>query len=51
MIYPTNAVLLIALGVAGVSWPAWFKRTWILQLGVLALTMALLMAAVAIGYA
>lgn len=51
MIYPTNAVLLIALGVAGVSWPAWFKRTWILQLGVLALTMGLLMAAVAIGYA
>jgi uncharacterized ion transporter superfamily protein YfcC len=51
MIYPTNAVLLIALGVAGVSWPAWFKRTWALQLGVLALTMVLLMAAVAIGYA
>jgi len=51
MIYPTNAVLLIALGVAGVSWPAWFRKTWVLQLGVLALTMALLMAAVAIGYA
>jgi uncharacterized ion transporter superfamily protein YfcC len=51
MIYPTNAVLLIALGVAGVSWPAWLRRTWALQLGVLALTMALLMAAVAIGYA
>ncbi len=51
MIYPTNAVLLIALGVAGVSWPAWFRKTWVLQLVVLALTMALLMAAVAIGYA
>ena len=51
MIYPTNAVLLIALGVAGVSWPAWFRKTWVLQLAVLALTMALLMAAVAIGYA
>lgn len=50
MIYPTNAVLLIALGVADLSWPAWFKKTWVLQLVVLALTMGLLMVAVAIGY-
>lgn len=51
MIYPTNAVLLIALGVAGVSWPDWFRRTWLLQAAVLVLTMALLMIGVAIGYA
>ena len=51
MLYPTNPVLLIALGVAGLSWPAWFRRTWLLQLGTLALTMGLLMLAVAIGYA
>lgn len=50
MLYPTNAVLLIALGVAGVPWTSWLKKTWILQAAALALTMALLMAAVALGY-
>jgi uncharacterized ion transporter superfamily protein YfcC len=50
MIYPTNAVLLISLGIAGMSWPAWFKRTWLLQLATLAATVGLLMLAVAIGY-
>ncbi|MCE5256285.1 MAG: hypothetical protein LLF89_05485, partial [Spirochaetaceae bacterium] len=51
MLYPTNAVLLISLGLAGISWPSWFRKTWTLQLGTLILTMALLMLAVAIGYA
>ncbi|OHD23445.1 MAG: hypothetical protein A2Y38_10130 [Spirochaetes bacterium GWB1_59_5] len=50
MLYPTNAVLLISLGLAGMSWGQWFKRTWRLQVATLVLTMALLMAAVAIGY-
>ncbi|GAB1455178.1 MAG: AbgT family transporter [Spirochaetia bacterium] len=50
MLYPTNAVLLISLGLAGMSWGQWFKRTWKLQLATLALTMALLFVAVAIGY-
>ena len=50
MIYPTNAVLLIALGVAGLAWPAWFRRTWALQAATLVLTMGLLMLAVFIGY-
>lgn len=50
MLYPTNAVLLISLGIAGLSWPAWLKRTWKLQAGMLAATMGLLMLAVAIGY-
>lgn len=50
MIYPTNAVLLIALGVAGLSWPDWFRKTWTLQAAVLVLTMALLMIGVAAGY-
>ena len=45
-----NAVLLIALGVAGISWIAWFKRTWALQLATLVLTMGLLMLAVFPGY-
>jgi len=51
MIYPTNAVLLIALGVAGLSWPEWFKKTWLLQAAVLVLTMGLLMIGVLAGYA
>lgn len=50
MLYPTNAVLLIALGLVGLSWPAWFKRTWLLQFFTLILTMGLLMLAVALGY-
>ncbi|MBU0928478.1 MAG: AbgT family transporter [Spirochaetes bacterium] len=51
MLYPTNAVLLISLGLAGMSWGQWLKKTWKLQAATLALTMALLMVAVAIGYA
>jgi uncharacterized ion transporter superfamily protein YfcC len=50
MLYPTNAVLLISLGLAGMSWGQWFRRTWKLQAATLLLTMALLMVAVAIGY-
>lgn len=51
MLYPTNAVLLIALGVAGLAWPDWFRKTWLLQVATLLLTMGLLMFAVFIGYA
>lgn len=51
MLYPTNAVLLISLGLAGMSWGRWFRYTWRLQLATLAMTMGLLMVAVAIGYA
>jgi uncharacterized ion transporter superfamily protein YfcC len=50
MVYPTNAVLLISLGIAGISWPAWFKKTGLLQLGTFVITMGFLMLAVAIGY-
>lgn len=50
MIYPTNAVLLISLGLAGMSWGQWFKKTWKLQTLAFLLTMALLMAAVYLGY-
>jgi len=50
MMYPTNAVLLIALGVAGLSWPDWFRKTWFLQVLTLILTMGLLMIGVLVGY-
>ncbi|PKL09563.1 MAG: hypothetical protein CVV51_03210 [Spirochaetae bacterium HGW-Spirochaetae-7] len=50
MLYPTNAVLLISLGLAGMSWGQWFRKTWKLQVATLAMTMGLLLVAVAIGY-
>nr|WP_122012158.1 YfcC family protein [Maliibacterium massiliense] len=50
LLYPTNPVLLIALGLAGVGYGKWFKFTWKLQLGVLLLTALLLLGAVALGY-
>jgi len=50
MLYPTNAVLLISLGLAGMSWGTWFRLTWKLQALTFLLTMGLLMAAVAFGY-
>ncbi len=48
MLYPTNAVLLISLGLAGMPYAAWLKRTWALQLATLTLSAALLFVAVAI---
>lgn len=50
MLYPTNAVLLISLGLAGMSWGQWFRKTWKLQAATFVLTMTLLMVAVATGY-
>ena len=47
--FPTNAVLLIALGLAGVGYGKWFKFTWVLQLVTLVLTGGLLLLATAIG--
>lgn len=48
MVYPTNAVLLISLGIAGISWPTWFRKTALLQAGTFVVTMALLMLFVAL---
>jgi uncharacterized ion transporter superfamily protein YfcC len=50
MLYPTNAVLLISLGLAGMSWGQWFRQTWKLQAAVLLLTIGLLLVAVSSGY-
>ncbi len=48
--YPTNAVLLISLGFAGVSYGKWAKWSIRLQLPILAVTVALLLLANAVGY-
>lgn len=48
--YPTNAVLLISLGLTTVSYPKWFKWIIKLQLLILLITSIFLMAALAIDY-
>jgi len=41
--YITNPVLLITLGITGVSYAKWFKKTWLLQIIILAVTAALVL--------
>ncbi|WDP90377.1 MAG: YfcC family protein [Desulfobacter sp.] len=50
MVFPTNALLLIGLSFTVVSYPKWIRWTWKMQAGIAALSMAFLMAAVAIGF-
>ena len=50
MLYPTNALLMITLGLTVVSYPKWFKWTIKLQLLMLVVNVALLMLGVAIGF-
>jgi len=50
LLYPTNAVLLISLGIAGVSYFKWFKFVWKVQLAVFLLSLLYLYIAVRIGY-
>lgn len=50
ILYPTNAVLLIALGLAGVSYGKWFKWIIKLQLILVVLSLMFIGLALAIGY-
>jgi len=50
MIYPTNPVLLISLGLTVVSFPKWLKWTMKLWVWILLVTLIFLGIAVAIGY-
>lgn len=50
LIYPTNPVLLIALGMVSFNYIKWIKKTALLQLIVLLLTAGLLLVGLAIGY-
>lgn len=50
MLYPTNAVLLITLGLTVVSYPKWFKWTIKLQLLIFAVTLFFIGLAVKIKY-
>jgi uncharacterized ion transporter superfamily protein YfcC len=50
VLYPTNAALLIGLGVADVSYVDWFKWSVKFQIATLILTSLLLILGLAIGY-
>ena len=50
VLYPTNAALLIGLGVADISYVDWFKWTVKFQTATLILTSLLLMLGLAVGY-
>ena len=50
MLYPTNVVLLLVLGMMGVPYGKWFRWTWKLQAVLLAASVACLLVAVAVGY-
>ncbi len=50
VMYPTNPVLLISLGMAGISYVKWFKWTFKIQLTILVATSLLLLFGLVIGY-
>ena len=50
MFYPTNPVLLVALGLTGMSYTKWFKWTFLLQVVVLLLSVGFLLLGLLIGY-
>ena len=50
VIYPTNAGLLITLGISDVSYGDWFRYSWRFQLFNLVLTAAVLLFGLAVGY-
>ncbi|HNY38561.1 MAG TPA: hypothetical protein PKI73_11280, partial [Petrotogaceae bacterium] len=49
-LYPTNPVLLICLGLSTVSYPKWFRWTFLLQLIVFIMTIGFSLFAVFINY-
>ena len=50
MFYATSPILLICLGITGVSYLEWVKWTWKFQLGLLSIMIAMLLVAQAVGY-
>ncbi len=50
VLYPTNAVLLISLGLAGISYAKWFRFIWPLQLGLFALSIFWMWVGYTLGY-
>ena len=50
MLYPTNAVLLVSLGLASFSYTKWFKWTFLLQFIVILLSILFLFVGLRVGY-
>jgi uncharacterized ion transporter superfamily protein YfcC len=50
VLYPTNPVLLISLGMVGISYVKWVKYSLKIQLSILVATSLLLLFGLAIGY-
>lgn len=50
VIFPTSAVMLVGLSIAGVSYGKWFKWSGLLQLSILLITAIMLIIALLIGY-
>ena len=50
MFYPTNAVLLVALGLGSFSYSKWFKWTVLLQLAIIVLSVLFLFIGLKVGY-
>ncbi len=50
VLYPTNPVLLISLGLSGVSYVKWFKWSWKFQGAIFILTSTLLLLGLVLGY-
>jgi len=50
VIYPTNAVLLIVLGIIGVPYIKWFRWTWKIQIALAVVCVGFLALAYSIGY-
>lgn len=50
VLYPTNPVLLISLGLADVGYGKWFRFSWKFQAANLVLTSGLLLVGLAVGY-
>lgn len=50
LIFPTNAALLITIGLVGIPYGRWFKWTWKLQLALLALSVVFLEFSVFVHY-
>ena len=51
MVVPTSAVLIGAIGVAGISWAQWLRIIWRFELLLLAMAAGMVALAVGIGYA
>ncbi|HEY8396006.1 MAG TPA: Na+/H+ antiporter NhaC family protein [Bacilli bacterium] len=50
LIYPTNPVLLIALGMASFNYSKWIKKTWLMQVIILIVTVGFLIIGYYINY-